>query len=219
MLYELGRALSRVAATLAWRLRVRGRRHLPARGGAILASNHQSFLDVLVIATGSPRPVGFMARSTLFRPGWCGVLLRDLGVVPVGRDRPGPSEMRTVLERLAGGGLMVVFPEGSRTTDGSLGEMRGGVAFLARRAGVPVVPVLVQGAFEAWPRGRRFPGTGRIRVAFGRPVRYPESWEDREVAADLRRRLLVLRDGPVMPQPAPDRGGAARAPREGEGAA
>lgn len=219
MLYHASRALARAAGAWIWRWHVRGIGNVPRTGGVILACNHQSYLDVVLVGAACPRPVRYMARRTLWDDRRLGWLLSDWGALPVDRERPGKDELRAVIDVVRGGEVLALFPEGTRTRDGSVGELRGGIGFLARRAGVPVVPVRIRGAFEAWPRERRFPGPGRVRIAFGRPVAYDATWEDREVAADLRRRLLVLPDGPDEPRPWPDGDGAACAPLRGEGAA
>jgi len=219
VLYEICRVLCRVFGTLLWRLEVKGARNLPRKGGVLLASNHQSFLDVLLLGAASPRQVRYLARRTLWDSRLLGAWMTAVGAIPVNRERRGKEELRGVLETVRGGAVLGLFPEGTRTRDGSVGELRGGIGFLARRAGSPVVPVLIEGAFEAWPRGRRLPGPGRVRITFGRPVQYDESWEDREAAADIRRRLLALRAGPDEPRRAPDGSRAAGAPLGGEGAA
>ena len=219
MLYGITRGLSRVAGSLVWRWKVRGAAHVPRAGGVILACNHQSFLDVLLVGGACPRHVRYLARRTLWDQALLGAIITDWRAIPVNRESPGKDELRGIVETVKGGEVLALFPEGTRTRDGSIGDLRGGVGFLARRAGVPVVPVLIQGAFEAWPRERKLPGRGRVRIEFGRPVLYPDDWEDREVAADIRRRLLALRDGPDEPRPAPAEGRAACAPLGGEGAA
>ena len=219
MFYGITRVLSRIGGALLWRWEVRGAANVPRAGGVILASNHQSYLDVLLLGGACPRHIRYLARRTLWDVPVLGALITDWKAIPVNREAPGKDELRGIVEVVRGGEVLALFPEGTRTKDGSLGEVRGGVGFLARRAGVPVVPVAIRGAFEVWPRERRLPGRGRIRIAFGRAVKYPDDWEDREVAADIRRRLLALLDGPDEPRPDPWKGRAACAPQGGEGAA
>ncbi len=215
--YDLSRALVRVAGTLLWGVRIRGAGNIPRRGGVILASNHQSFLDVLLVGAWIRRRTRFLARRTLWDARLLGAWMSAVGALPVDLGRPRKEEMQRVIDLLRDGEVVTLFPEGTRTKDGSIGEMRGGLALLARRAGVPVVPVLVQGAFEAWPRGCRIPRRGRVTITVGRPVEYPADWEDREVAADIRRRLLVLRDGAARPRPRAVGVGATSAPHGGGG--
>jgi 1-acyl-sn-glycerol-3-phosphate acyltransferase len=169
---------------LAWsvRFKVRGARHVPPSGGVVLAANHASVLDPVVIGNAvTRRPLSFMAKEELFRIPVFGRLIRRVNAVPIRRgvvDRTAMAEFGRLL-RVEGRALLV-FPEGTRTSDGSLGEARRGVAALCLAARVPVIPVLVTGTFEMWPRGRRFPRWhGRIEVRFGPPVQ----WSDRELNA------------------------------------
>ena len=188
---------------------MRGASLVPRTGGVILASNHQSFLDVLILGGACPRPVRYMARRSLWENPVLGWLITDWKAIPVSRDRPGKDELRSILETVRGGEVLALFPEGTRTVDGSIGELRGGIGFLARKAGVPVVPVLIRGAFEAWPRGRRLPRRGRVRIAFGRAVQYSDAWEDREVAGGLPPPRQAHRDAGGYPAGAgPPRAGA-----------
>lgn len=214
--YELSKAVLRVVGTLAWRVRVHGERNIPRRGGVLLASNHQSFLDVLLLGSFQRRRTRFLARTTLWDNGALGAWMTAVGALPVSRGRPRKDELQTVIGHLREGEVVTLFPEGTRTADGSVGEMRGGLAMLARRARVPVVPVLVQGAWEAWPRERKLPRRGRVTLRFGRPVLYPKDWEDDEVAADIRRRLLDLRTDPDLPPPGPRTDGATVDSRGGD---
>ena len=158
-----------LAATMMvvfFRLRVHRRDRVPA-GGVLLVSNHQSYLDPIVASVGLNRIVSFMARRTLFRNLLFGWFIRSIDAFPVSREGRDTSAVREAVRRMKSGKALLVFPEGTRTRDGSVGRMRGGMDMLVRRAGVPLVPVAIDGAFEAWPPG----GTGMklapIRVAYG----------------------------------------------------
>ena len=136
-------------------------------GGMLLVSNHQSFLDPVLVGMAMPRPLNFLARESLFRfPGFR-ELIRALGAHPLQRGRMDPAAIRTVLRLLRGGQWLLVFPEGTRTRDGSLGRFRPGSAELAARAEVPVLPVCIQGAHRAWPRHQPLPQPARVAVAYG----------------------------------------------------
>jgi 1-acyl-sn-glycerol-3-phosphate acyltransferase len=87
--------------------------------------------------------------------------------VPIDREASAVTAMKLVIQRLKRGAAVIIFPEGTRTRDGRLGDFKSGFALIAKRAGVPVVPVAIVGAYECWPRTRRFPRPGRIRVEFG----------------------------------------------------
>jgi len=153
-------------------LRVRGygQGRVPARGGVLLLSNHQSFVDPVLITATLGRKLSFMAREPLFRVPLFGALIRSLGAFPVRPDRPDKGALRYAIGLLEKGGALLMFPEGTRTWDGELMLMKGGFRVLVRRARIPVLPVAIDGAFRAWPRTRRLPRPARVRVAFGRPI-------------------------------------------------
>jgi 1-acyl-sn-glycerol-3-phosphate acyltransferase len=151
------------------RLRVRGSEHLPY-GGALLLANHQSFLDPLLVAVSLKRPVTYLARDSLFRVPLIGWILRHTYVMPIRREATGTESLRESLRRIEQGYLVGIFPEGTRTRDGSLGVLKPGFIALVRRANCPVVPVGISGAFETFPRGAIFPRSGPVCVVFGAPI-------------------------------------------------
>ncbi len=150
-------------------LRATGRGHIPETGAALLVSNHMSHLDVLVLGTLLPRPLNFVARSTLFFPP-LGFLIRTLGAFPIQREGMGTQGLKETLRRLRAGGIVTLFPEGTRSPDGELGPLKQGIAVLAARAKVPIIPAAVVGTFEAWPRSRPLPRRYPIHVHYGRPI-------------------------------------------------
>jgi len=177
----------RILCVLLFRVRAYGWRNVPKRGGAILASNHQSFLDPMLIGLPLQQRLHFMARESLFRFWGFGSLIRSLNAFPVRREAAGPEDLARALRRLREGKLVLVFPEGTRTKDGEVGTFRRGVVSLAARAGVPVVPVAVEGAFKAWPRHRRLFRFVPLSVAYGEPLMPPAA--DRESAERFAQRL------------------------------
>jgi 1-acyl-sn-glycerol-3-phosphate acyltransferase len=150
-------------------LRSSGRRNIPATGGVLLVSNHLSHLDVFVLGILVPRPLNYVARSTLFLP-ILGPLIRSVGGFPIQREGMGASGLKETLRRLRNGGIVTLFPEGTRSRTGELGDLKSGIAVLAARARVPIVPAAVAGTFEAWPRTRPFPWPHPIRVHYGPPI-------------------------------------------------
>lgn len=169
---------------------------MPPTGGALLASNHQSFLDPPLVGTPLPRQVYYMARRSLFDVPGLGAYIRALKSFPVGRAGVDRGAMRQAVALMRGGQAVVLFPEGTRSPDGRVQPFRAGFALLAAQAGVPMVPVAIDGAFEAWPRQRRFPWLGRVRVAYGEPV--PPlgagKGERRQAAETVRRRVVALQE-------------------------
>jgi len=180
--------------------RTTGYRNMPEGGGVVLVSNHLSFLDVFILGMGVRRPLNYVARSTLFLPG-LGAFIRSVGGFPIQREGMGASGMKETLRRLRGGGVVTLFPEGTRSPDGELGEMKSGIALLIARAGTPVVPAGIAGTFAAWPRGRLLPRLHPMRVHYG-PAILPtdlEGLDPRAVTALIRDRIAecveIAREG------------------------
>ncbi len=155
--------------TIWFRYRAIGIENLPP-GGALLIVNHQSFLDPLMVGLPLSRPVSFLARENLFRVPVVGWILKQLYGIPISRERGGTESLRESIRRMEHGFLVGIFPEGTRSPDGKLREMKPGFVALVRRANVPVIPVAVAGAYESFPRDAKFPRPGRIRVVFGQPM-------------------------------------------------
>jgi 1-acyl-sn-glycerol-3-phosphate acyltransferase len=172
-------------------LRATGRENIPARGAAMLVSNHLSHLDVLVLGILLDRPLNYVARSTLFFfP--LGPFIRSLGAFPIQRDGIGAQGLKETLRRLKRGGIVNLFPEGTRTSDGELAELKSGIALLATKAGVPILPAAVAGTFEAWPRSRILPTPHPIHVHFGPPIpaEQVKSLGPEALTALIRERIL-----------------------------
>lgn len=188
------RVVQGVVGTLfsaVYSLRISGREHFPSTGSVMLVSNHLSHLDVLVLGILLKRPLNYVARSTLFFPP-LGFLIRSLGAFPIQRDGIGAQGLKETLKRLKKGGIVTLFPEGTRTSDGELGELKSGIALLATKARVPVVPAAIAGSFEAWPKNRWFPTPHPIRVQFGPmiPAEQVLSMDAESLTDLIRERIL-----------------------------
>nr|BFE58826.1 lysophospholipid acyltransferase family protein [Dactylosporangium thailandense] len=175
VLYVLTRATVGRALRIGWRPEVHGLQHIPA-GGAILAGNHLSVADQLFLGAVVPRHIAFWAKAEYFRGRrLAGVFVRGLGAIPV--ERAGGRAVLTAFDAavpvLRAGGLVAVFPEGTRSPDGRLYRGRTGAVRLARQAGVPIVPFgvvgtdIIQPIDARWPR--RVPGA-RVVYRFGAPI-------------------------------------------------
>ncbi len=165
--YWFGWNLSRVVFTLLFQRRVEGRGNIPARGPFMVCANHQSFLDPPCIGSAFPYPIWFFARKSLQDNRFMGWMLPRLNVIPIDQDRPDLAGMRAALRVLKAGVPLLVFPEGGRTPDGGLQAGQPGVGLLIAKSGVPVLPVRIRGAHEAWARGSKRIRLHPIRVSVG----------------------------------------------------
>lgn len=163
------------------RYRARGVERIPTAGGGLLLANHSSFLDPLLVGLPLRRPVSFLARDTLFSIPVIGRILRHTHVVPLDRDGGGAAGIRETLRRLDEGFLVGVFPEGTRSPDGTLGTFKPGFAALVRRTDLPIYPVGIAGSHRALGKGSRFLKPCRVCVVYGEP--FPK-----EMVAALRQR-------------------------------
>ena len=200
--YRFIRRLCQVAMCPVWKVRVFDRHHEPAEGGAIYICNHQSYLDPMLMSFALRRPMNYMARDTLFRFPVFRLLIRSLNAFPVRRGKADIAALKEAVRRLERGGQVVVFPEGTRTHDGRIGKFLPGAAVLCQRAAEWTVPVLIEGAFEAWPRTQALPRTGSVVVQYAAPIpraeaqrQTPGEFVERvrqtliEMQADVRRRV------------------------------
>ncbi len=183
--------LARLSMTAAFQIRVTGRDYLPAEGGALLLSNHQSNLDPFVIGLSSDRLIDYVARRTLFRFKPFGWFIEWLGAIPIEREGTGFGGLKETLKRIKHGAIVLLFPEGTRTPDGEVHAMKPGFCAIAKRAGVPVIPVGLDGTFDAWPRHQRFPRRSVIQVQFGQPIEPFEiqAMTDEQLVQEVERRI------------------------------
>ncbi|MEQ4498682.1 lysophospholipid acyltransferase family protein [Nocardioides kribbensis] len=177
MLYRVLHSVVPPLARAVWRPRIEGIHHVPRSGPVILASNHLSFIDSVVIPVTAPRKVVFLAKSDYFTgTGLRGSAQRawfeGLGMLPVDRDDPRAAlaSLDVALEVLGRGEAFGLYPEGTRSRDGRLYRGRTGVAHLALTAGAPVVPVGLVGTDRLQPVGSSWPRLARVTVRFGEPI-------------------------------------------------
>ncbi len=177
MLYGAAHTVIPPVVKAIWRPRVHGLENVPEHGPVILASNHLSFVDSVVIPVVVPRKVVFLAKADYFTgTGVRGTLSRawfgGLGMLPVDRDdtKSALDSLDTALEVLGRGEAFGIYPEGTRSRDGRLYRGRTGVAHLALTAGVPVVPVGLKGTEDIQPVGARMPRLAKVTVSFGEPL-------------------------------------------------
>jgi 1-acyl-sn-glycerol-3-phosphate acyltransferase len=162
----VARRIAQRLLRLTFKLRVKGTEHLPAAGPVLLAGNHSGFLDGPIVMIMLPRPSAFLVKSELYR-GPLRWVLNFARQIPIHRGTPDRTALRAGLEVLAGGGVLGVFPEGTRGS-GDLATIQHGIGYLALNAGCPVVPVVCQGTSDALPKGKVLPRwRAPIDVVFG----------------------------------------------------
>jgi len=188
---------------LFFRLRVSGKEKLPKNGPFILSPNHQSFIDGPVVASQIPwrlfRNMFYVGTSEVFGQGIFKFLGRTFKLVAVDPDSNLVNAMRAGAFGLREGRNLVLYPEGERSIDGAPKKFKKGAAILAAHLKVPIYPVALDGFFEAWPRGRRFPRLSKLRVRFGDPVQPPATETPneetyRQVTDELRSRVVEMWD-------------------------
>jgi 1-acyl-sn-glycerol-3-phosphate acyltransferase len=189
--YRVLRALSQAFFVYYFRGRVFGARRVPGRGPVLLACNHQSFFDPVSSTLAIARECSYMARDTLFHHRWLGRLIASLNAFPVRRGAADVGAVKEILRRLGEGRLVVVFPEATRTRDGSIGSINPNSMAIAKRAGATIVPAVVDGAFDAWPRTRTLPRPVTMHVTYAEPITpaQVEAWSIEELAAAVRARM------------------------------
>jgi 1-acyl-sn-glycerol-3-phosphate acyltransferase len=192
-------ALHRVVAPLfraVWRPVVEGSENVPPTGGLLLASNHLSFVDSVVLPVVAPRKVVFLAKAEYFtgngvRGRLSKAWFEGLGMVPVDRadTRSALDSLDVALEVLGRGEAFGVYPEGTRSRDGRLYRGRTGVAHLALTSGAPIVPVGLVGTDRLQPVGSRLPRLARVTVRFGQPIHVTGRYDG--VAPGRARRMIT----------------------------
>ncbi len=170
-LYWLSRGFVYFCLLLKYRLRVSGREHVPARGGAVIAANHCSYLDPPVMAGCSNRRiVHFMARDTLFSNPVARWFFPRVGVIALDRTKGDLGALKKAIATLKEGQVIGLFPEGTRSPDGQMREAKGGIGFLIAKGNVPVVPLYISGTHAAFPKGADKLRPGRLVARFGPPI-------------------------------------------------
>ena len=193
--------LMQVAALDRFHLTVSGLEKLPKTGPCIISSNHQSYLDPLVLASILPAEIFFRAfavgTSDIFGEGFMRRLARSIKVMVVDPDANLVPAMRAGAFGLRHGMALVLYPEGERSIDGTPKTFKKGAAIISIHLQVPIVPVAIEGFYEAWPRNRKFRGFVPLKIVFGDPISPPPESEASEQAyekltAELKRRIVEM---------------------------
>ena len=162
--------IARVGTTLMFDLKVYGSRRVPREGGILLVSNHQSYLDPILLGVRLPRTLSYMAKATLFKIAPFAWFIRSLGAFPVRQGEGDIRALKEAIERAQEGHALMIFPEGSRSDDENVLPIEPGIALVIRKAKVPVVPAVIDGSIDAWPRGHKLFRSRPIRILYGKPM-------------------------------------------------
>jgi 1-acyl-sn-glycerol-3-phosphate acyltransferase len=159
--------------------RIYGLKNLP-KGAAIIAPNHTSLYDPPIVGASMDEEAYYLADNWLFKKPLLGCTIKMLNAYPLARSAKDKTSIKTIYKVLEKGKKVVIFPEGERSFDGKLLKLKPGIAQIAINANVPIVPAYIHGAFEVWPRDKKFPKfSGDISITFGRPI-YPEHFSHPE---------------------------------------
>lgn len=197
MLFTFIKFLMRPIFRVLFSVEHHGIENIPAAGAVIIAGNHPSYLDPLLVALPIKRALRFMAWDALFKVPVLGQIIRAVGAFPVDiRKGKGESAFREALKVLNNGDALGIFPEGQRSEQAAMGELRTGVARLAIETGAPIVPVTIGGASRAWPKWRLLPRSAKIVVRYHEPIRLDEAErashrEDRDFHQQVMQRVAA----------------------------
>jgi 1-acyl-sn-glycerol-3-phosphate acyltransferase len=175
--YSAARLIATMGLTALYRFRVQGAQNAPRDGSLLIVANHQSYLDPPLIGCAiRKRHLDYIARAGLFENPLIGPMISTFNSIPIKEEGGDTGAIKEVLKRLREGRAVLIFPEGTRTPDGAMRPFKRGVALLVKRARCPVLPVAVEGAYDAWPRDKKQPrGFGqRLAVMIGEPIEYDE---------------------------------------------
>jgi 1-acyl-sn-glycerol-3-phosphate acyltransferase len=203
--FRWGHRLTNLFCKVMGRLEARGVAHIPREGGVLIVANHISLLDPVIVGSAASREIHFMARSNVFGVPGLGKLITTFNAYPVNRGVPDLGALRKTISLLKNGNAVLMFPEGTRSVDGTLGKAHDGACFIARRANVPTIPVFHSGAEKMLPRGSKRLRRAKLTVTFGEPIDFSgivESDVKREMYQQMGVKIMnaiaKLRDEPFL---------------------
>jgi 1-acyl-sn-glycerol-3-phosphate acyltransferase len=177
--------------------RAYNRKYVPLEGPLLFVCNHQSFYDPMIVGYSLDREVDYMARDTLFKHPLFGRIIRSFNAFPVKRGEADLTAIKETLRRLKDQRAVLLFPEGTRSLDGRISEFKPGVALLAKKANCPIVPVVIDGAFDAWPRSSKRPMIFKpVFVTYGQPFS-PEDvkkYTPEEFVKIVHQRMIAMQE-------------------------
>src|SRR5262247_3722361 len=205
MLFSIIKLIARPLFRVLFSVEHHGVENVPEEGAVIIAGNHPSYLDPLLIGLPVRRTIQFMAWDALFKIPLLGQVIKAAGAFPVDiRKGRGEAAYREALRVLESGEALGVFPEGQRSDQAAMGDLRAGVARLAIETGAPIVPVTIGGAMRAWPKWKLLPRSAKIVVRYHEPIRLSEAEraanrDNRDFQALVMRRVAASINRSLVP--------------------
>ena len=176
MIYFLSRLFYKALLKTVFGLEIIGKGNLPKKGPYIIVSNHVSYADPAVVGVACNTSfVTFMAKRELFEVPVFGSWVKAVGCIPIERYSGSPAPLKKAVKKLKAGGVLGMFPEGTRSPDGSFRKAQPGIGIIVLKSGAPVIPCYIEGSREALPVGKKWPVPHKIRATIGKPVDIPES--------------------------------------------
>ena len=170
LFYKLSRCFFNLSFKFLYKLKVYGIEHLP-KGPAILAPNHTSYWDPPMVGAAVPEELIFLGKEELFDNFFLKSAIKNLNTYPLGSSTRDLESMKLIIRFLKEGQKVVIFPEGERTVDGKLTEIKRGIGMIALRSEAPIVPIYIDGNYEIWPIFQKYPKlSGKATVVIGSPI-------------------------------------------------
>lgn len=190
--YLLGYSLSKAIAKTFFHYRVIGAENMIEEGPCIIAANHCSYLDPPLVGVACQRAIHYLARKSLLDIPVLGPILPQLNVIPVDQKNADRSALMGAIRVVRNGGAVLIFPEGTRSLDGTLQPAQAGIGMIAAKTGAPVVPVKILGSFKALPRDKLIPRIVSIQVRIGERLDFSETeLQNRKIYKDYSKRILT----------------------------
>lgn len=195
--YSLLWLIGLVIFSSLFNLRREGKDRIPRKGAVVIAANHRSYLDPIVLALLVPRRMNFMAKEELFRSPIFGYLITKLGAFPLKRGKMDKAAYKRALQVLKEGKILILFPEGTRSRTGRLGKLREGPVRMALYSQVPLIPVVIKGTEKVLPPGAKFIRRGKIKIKVGEPLFFSQFFEKGEekikiILQKLRESMIAM---------------------------